>query len=143
MEAAAAKELQEWLLAWEEELTQREEAHATQEEKAMISEKSLAKVSVNLDVERAKAKATRKEYLDKMDAHTARAKHSLSLDKMLGEKKVEIHGREQDLDLSEAALVEAQSWGLNHRDNHEELMEFVELQKLFKEAEVERVAEAG
>jgi hypothetical protein len=29
-----------------------------------------------------------------MEAHTARAKHSLGLDKMLGEKKVELDGRE-------------------------------------------------
>jgi hypothetical protein len=49
-----------------------------------------------------------KEYLDNMEAHTARTKHSLSLDKMLGDKKVELNGREQDLRLCEAALVEAQ-----------------------------------
>jgi hypothetical protein len=29
-----------------------------------------------------------------MEAHTTRAKHSLGLDKMLGEKKVELDGRE-------------------------------------------------
>jgi hypothetical protein len=29
-----------------------------------------------------------------MEAHTAHAKHSLGLDKMLGEKKVELDGRE-------------------------------------------------
>jgi hypothetical protein len=44
-----------------------------------------------------------------MEAQIARAKHSLSLDKMLGEKKVELDGREWDLLLCEAALVEAQS----------------------------------
>jgi hypothetical protein len=44
-----------------------------------------------------------------MEAHTARAKHSLSLDKMLGEKKVELDGRERDLDLHEVALKEAQT----------------------------------
>jgi hypothetical protein len=74
-----------------------------------ISEKALARVSVDLDVERAKAEATRKEYLDKMVAHTAHAKHSLSLDKMLGEKKVELNGRERDLELCEAALAEVQT----------------------------------
>jgi hypothetical protein len=31
---------------------------------------------------------------------------------MLGEKKVELDGREQDLDLREAALKEAHTWGL-------------------------------
>jgi hypothetical protein len=114
------EELQELLLTREEVLTM-------QEEKAGISEKSLSKVSADLDAEWAKAKATRKEYLDKMEAHTTRAKHSLGLDKMLGEKKVELDGRERDLSLCEAALVEVWYRGLNHRDNHEVLMEFVEL----------------
>jgi hypothetical protein len=62
-----------------------------------------------------------------MEVHTTHAKHSLGLDKMLGEKKVELDGRERDLNLLEAALVEAQSRGLNPWDNHEELMEFIEL----------------
>jgi hypothetical protein len=44
-----------------------------------------------------------------MEAHIACAKHSLGLDKMLGEKKVELDGRERDLSLREAALPEAQS----------------------------------
>jgi hypothetical protein len=74
-------------LAWEE-------AFAAQEEKAGILEKALAKVSADLDVEWTKAEATQKEYVDKMVAHTAHAKHSLGLDKMLGEKKVELDGRE-------------------------------------------------
>jgi hypothetical protein len=67
----AAEELQELLLAWEEDLTRREEVLAAREEKARISEKTLTKVSADLDAERAKAEATRKEYLDKMEAHTA------------------------------------------------------------------------
>jgi hypothetical protein len=83
------------------------------EEKASISEKALTKVSVDLNVERANDEATRKEYLDKMDTHTARAKHSLGLDKMLGEKKAELDGREQDLSLCEEVLVEARSQRLN------------------------------
>jgi hypothetical protein len=62
-----------------------------------------------------------------MEVHTTHAKHSLGLDKMLGEKKVELDGRERDLNLLAAALVEAQSRGLNPWDNHEELMEFIEL----------------
>jgi hypothetical protein len=53
------------------------------EEKVGISEKALAKVNADLYVERAKAEATRKEYIEKMAAHTARAKHSLDLDKIL------------------------------------------------------------
>jgi hypothetical protein len=40
-------------------------------------------VSANLDAERAKTKATHKEYLNWMQAHTARAEHTLGLDKML------------------------------------------------------------
>jgi hypothetical protein len=103
--AVAEEELHELLLAWEEALT-------TREEKARISEKALAKVSADLDVERAKVEATRKEYLNKMVAHTTRAKQSLGLDKMLREKKVELDGREQDLNLREAVLVEAQTRGL-------------------------------
>jgi hypothetical protein len=42
-----------------------------------------------------------------MVTHTARTKHSRGLDKMPGEKKVKKDGREQDLNLHEAALVEA------------------------------------
>jgi hypothetical protein len=48
----------------------------------------MEEVSVDLEAKQAKTEATRKEYLDKMEVHTAHAKHSLSLDKMLGEKKV-------------------------------------------------------
>jgi hypothetical protein len=62
---------------------------------------------------------------------------------MLGEKKVELHGREWDLSLPEVALVEVSSWAPNPQDNHEELMEFIELQKLLKDAEIERVIEVG
>jgi hypothetical protein len=109
MMVAMAEELQEQLLVREEELTWREEALATWEERARISEKALAQVSADLDAERANAEATRKEYLNKMEVHTAHAKHSLNLDKMLGEKKVELDRREQDLSLCEAVLVEAQS----------------------------------
>jgi hypothetical protein len=93
----------------------------------VISEKALAKVSPDLDVERTKAEVTQKEYLDKMAAHIACAKHSLGLDKILGEKKVELDGKERDLELREAALVEAQSRGLNPQDSHNELMEFIVL----------------
>jgi hypothetical protein len=56
-----------------------------------------------------KAEATQKEYLSKMEVQTTCAKHSLGLDRMHGEKKVELDGRKRDLDLHEAALVEAQS----------------------------------
>jgi hypothetical protein len=63
-----------------------------QEEKAMISEKALVKVSADLDDEWAKTEATWKEYLGKVEAHTAHAKNSLDLEKMRGEKKVELYG---------------------------------------------------
>jgi hypothetical protein len=86
---------------------------AVREEKVRISEKALAKVSADLNPERAKAEATQKEYLNKMEAHSAHAKHSFGFYKMLGEKKVELDGREQDLSLHEAMLVEAWSHGLN------------------------------
>jgi hypothetical protein len=89
------------------------------EEKATILEKALAKVGADLDTERAKAEATQKDYLNKMEAHTTRAQHSLGLDKMLGEKKVELDGREWELCLSEVVLGEAQCWELNLWDNHE------------------------
>jgi hypothetical protein len=44
--------------------------------------------------------------------------------------------------LCEVALVDEKSQGLHPWDNREELMEFVELRKLLKEAEVEHVTEA-
>jgi hypothetical protein len=50
------------------------------EEKEGILEKALAKASADLSTEQAMAEATWQEYLDKMAAHTACAKHSLSLD---------------------------------------------------------------
>jgi hypothetical protein len=136
-------ELPDQLLAQEDELTRREEALAVREEKASISENDLVKVSANLDAEWAKTEATQKEYLDMMEMHITYAKHSLVLYKMLGEEMVQLDEGEQDLDLREAALVEAQSRGLNPQDNCEELMEFIELQRHLKEAEVECVIEAG
>jgi hypothetical protein len=102
-----------------------------------------AQISVDLDVERAKAEATQKGYLDKMEAHTAHTKLSLDLEKMLVEKKIELNGRERNLGLCEAVLAEAQSQGLNPRDDHEELMEFIELWKLLHYGKVERIAKAG
>jgi hypothetical protein len=113
------------------------------EEKAEILEKALAKVSADLDAEWTEAEATRKEYLDKMAAHTTHAKHSLSLDKMLGEKKVELDGREQDLELHEAEMAEAQTQGLNPRANRDELMEFIELWRLLQDVEVDHITQVG
>jgi hypothetical protein len=136
-----AEELQEQLQV-REVLTRREEALATWEENSKISEKALIKVSADLDAELTKAEVTRKEYLDKMEAHTTRAKDSLSLDKMLGEKKIELDGREWDLGLHEAVMVEAQSRGINPHDNCKELMEFVKICRLLKDVKVERVTEA-
>jgi hypothetical protein len=98
---------------------QREEALATRDEKSRVLENALAKVSADLDVEPAKAESTQNEYLNKMAAHTAHAKHSLGLDKMLGEKKVELDGRERDLNLREAALAKTQTPGLSPWDNRE------------------------
>jgi hypothetical protein len=86
---------------------------------------------------------SRLRLLNKMEAHTARAKHSLGLDKMLGEKKVEVNGRERDLSLSKVKLAEAQSWGLNPQDNREELMEVIELRRLLQDAKLDCVTEAG
>jgi hypothetical protein len=54
---AAAEELQELLLVWEE-LTWREEVLATGEKKAMILEKAIAKVTTDLNTDQAKAVAT-------------------------------------------------------------------------------------
>jgi hypothetical protein len=138
----AAEELQNLLLTWQEEPTQREDALTAWEEKVGISEKAFAKVSADLDAEWAKAEATQKEYHEKLATHTTRAKHSLGLDKMLGENKVELDGRERDLDLCEAMLAEAQNRGLNPRENRDELMEFVELRRLLQDIEVNRVIEA-
>jgi hypothetical protein len=64
MASMVVEELQEQLLAQEEELTRREEALVLREEKARIFWKTLVKVSTNLDTERAKVEATRKEYLN-------------------------------------------------------------------------------
>jgi hypothetical protein len=74
--------------------------------KARVLENALTKVNADLDTKQAKDEATRKGYLDEMAAHTAHAKHSLGLDEMLGEK-VELDGREWDLNMCEVALVEA------------------------------------
>jgi hypothetical protein len=62
---------------------------------------------------------------------------------MLGERKVKLDGRERDLRVHEAALAEAQSRGLNPRDNHKELMEVIELRRLLQDAKVEHVTKAG
>jgi hypothetical protein len=113
------------------------------EEAAGISKKALAKVSADLDTEQAKARATPKEYLDKMAAHTTHAKHSLGLDKILGEKKVELNDWDWDLELCEAVQAEAQTWGHNPWDNHDELMEFIELCRLLQDAKVGCVIKAS
>jgi hypothetical protein len=87
-----------------------------------ISKKALTQVSAALDVEWAKVKATRQEYLDKIQVHTDRCKQVLDLNKMLGEGKEELDRTEWDLELCMAALAEAQARGLNPRDNRDELM---------------------
>jgi hypothetical protein len=49
---------------------------------------------------------------------------------MLGEWKEELDRKEQDLERCVAALVEAQARELNPRDNHDEMMELIELRGL-------------
>jgi hypothetical protein len=82
--AVAVEEFQESLLVWEDDLTRRDEALTMREAKAGIFEKALAQVSITLNVERDKVEATWQEYLDKIQAHSDRAKTSLGLDKILG-----------------------------------------------------------
>jgi hypothetical protein len=91
--STAAEELQEQLLALEEELTWREEALTPWEDKSKISKKALVKFNADLAAEWAKVEATQKEYLDKMEVHITHARHYLSLDKMLTEKKVLLNER--------------------------------------------------
>jgi hypothetical protein len=82
------------------------------EEKARISKKALVQVRAALDAERTKAESTH-QYLNKIEAHTARGRHFLDVDKMLGKKMVELDGREQDLELCSAVLAEALAQGPN------------------------------
>jgi hypothetical protein len=104
----------EELLVREGELTQREETLTTREEKEMISEKALTQVSPALDEEWTKGEAARQEYLGKIEAHTARGKLVLDIDKMLGEKRVEL-----------------------------DELEFIELQRLLWDIEADRAVEAN
>jgi hypothetical protein len=60
---------------------------------------------------------------------------------LLGEKKVELEGKEWELELREVALAEAQSRGLNPRDNCDELMEFIELRRLLRDAEADHIVD--
>jgi hypothetical protein len=104
----------EELLVREGELTQREETLTTREEKEMISEKALTQVSPALDEEWTKGEAARQEYLGKIEAHTARGKLVLDIDKMLGEKRVEL-----------------------------DELEFIELQQLLWDIEADHAVEAN
>jgi hypothetical protein len=133
----------EELLAREGELTRREEAFTGREEKARISEKAHAQVSASLDEEQTKAEAALQEYLDKMAEHTARGRQVLNFDKMLGEKRAKLDGREQDLELSTATLAKVQARGINPRDNCDELMEFIMHQQLLQDVEMDCIIEAG
>jgi hypothetical protein len=140
--AAVVGELQEHLLAKEEQLTLREEAIAIWEKGVGVSERALGKVRLELNMERVETKATRHEYLEKMCVHTACVKHMLNLDEMLGEKKVLLSEKDRDLEVWEAALVEAQARGLNPQDNQDKLSELVKLPERLGKAEVARVTEA-
>jgi hypothetical protein len=104
----------EELLVREGELTRREETLTTREEKEKISEKALTQVSAALDEEWTKGEAARQEYLGKIEAHTARGKLVLDIDKMLGEKRVEL-----------------------------DELEFIELQRLLWDIEADRAVEAN
>jgi hypothetical protein len=103
----------EELLVREGELTQREETLTTREEE-MISEKAHTQVSPALDEEWTKGEAAQQEYLGKIEAHTARGKLVLDIDKMLGEKRVEL-----------------------------DELEFIELQRLLWDIEADRAVEAN
>jgi hypothetical protein len=72
-----------------------------------------------------------------MCVHTARAKHTLNLNKMLGENRVLLAEKERDLEMREV-----QAHGLNTRENRDELLELVELWKHLNEAVVVRIAKA-
>jgi hypothetical protein len=52
-----------------------------------------------------------------MRVHSNRAKHTLGLDKMIGEKKVPLGKKERDLALQEAAMEEPHAQGINPHDN--------------------------
>jgi hypothetical protein len=137
--AAVVEELlvQEWVL------TQKEEALSTREKKVRISEKALAQVSASLDEEWTKAKAARQEYLNKMAEHTTRGWQVPDFDRMLGEKRARLDEREWDLELCTSVLAKVQARGINPQDNHDELMEFVELQQLPQDVEADHVTKAS
>jgi hypothetical protein len=103
----------EEFLAWEGKLTHWEEALFMREDEAWIPEQALVQASTALDEEWAKADATQYDYLNKIKAHTTRSKQVLDLNKVSAEKKVELDGREQGLELCVAALAEALARGLN------------------------------
>jgi hypothetical protein len=133
----------EEFLVWEGELTQREEALAMREDETRISEQALVQASTVLDEERAKDNPTRQEYLNKIEAHTTGGKHVLDLDRVLAEKKVELDVGERGLELLMVAPVEAQARWLKPWDNHDELMEFVELRQLLWDVEADHVVESS
>jgi hypothetical protein len=78
-----------------------------------------------------------------MEAHTTCGKLVLDLDKILVEKKLELDGKERDLELRTGALAEAQAWGHNPQDNHDKSVEFVELWWLLWDAEVDHAFETS
>jgi hypothetical protein len=81
-------ELQEQLLAQEEQLTLHEDVIAIQEKGIEVVEWVLGMVSLELNGMWTKTEATRQGYLEKLQAHTARMKHTVDLNKILGETKV-------------------------------------------------------
>jgi hypothetical protein len=97
---------------------------------------------VALDAERAQVEASRQGYLERLQAHMIRMKHSLGLDKMLEETKVRLEWKKRDLKVWEATLVKALERGIHPRDNMDLLAELVELKECLAEVEVDRAGEA-
>jgi hypothetical protein len=75
--------------------------------------------------------------------HRPCSKQVLDLNWMLGEKTEELGRRELELELRAVALAEAQAWGLNPWDNHDELMELIELRGSLRDVEVDHIIEVG
>jgi hypothetical protein len=84
--AAPSDAVVEEFLTWEGELTRWEEAPAAREDEVRTSEQALVQASTALDEERAKADAAPQEYLNKIEAHTARGKEVLDLNKVFAKK---------------------------------------------------------
>jgi hypothetical protein len=72
-----------------------------------VSEWATRVESTTLDAERAKVEATRQVTVERLWAHTTCMNHSISLNKMLEEKKDHLKEKKQDLKVWEVVQVEA------------------------------------